>query len=153
MSASVRTFPGGDLCPCSSGLPYAECCGPLHSGEAAATALDLMRSRFSAYALALPDYLLSTWHPQTAPATVDLDDGIRWRRLQIVDTTAGRADDRTGVVEFRASFRQHTLGDGAPGQSDRGGHGIAGLVHERSRFERTGGLPEGRWLYLDGDQL
>ena len=91
-----------------------------------------MRSRFTAFALGLDGYLLSTWHPSTRPATIDLDDGTSWRRLQIVDTAAGGPDDDTGIVEFRASFRD----------SD----GTAGVLHERSRFERL----DGRWVYLDG---
>lgn len=84
-----------------------------------------MRSRFSAYALGLDAYVLSSWHPSTRPAELDLDDDVEWRKLQIVDTGPG-------IVEFRASFR-----------SPRGG----GLVHQRSRFVREGG----RWLYVDGE--
>lgn len=90
-----------------------------------------MRSRFTAFALGLGDYLLTSWHPSTRPATLELDPGVVWRRLQIVDTVAGGPDDAEGVVEFRASYR------------DAGG---SGLLHERSRFVRH----EGRWVYLDG---
>lgn len=82
-----------------------------------------MRSRFSAFALGLESYLLSSWHPDTRPATLDLDAGIEWRRLQIVDVSGD-------TVEFRASYR-------------------GGLLHERSRFALEGG----HWLYVDGDIL
>ena len=71
-----------------------------------------MRSRFSAFALGLSDYLLASWHPSTRPATLELDD-TEWRRLQIVDVSGD-------VVEFRASYR-------------------GGLVHERSRFAELDG--------------
>jgi SEC-C motif-containing protein len=91
-----------------------------------------MRSRFSAFALGLADYLLASWHPSTRPKTLKLDPDVVWRRLQIVDTVAGGADDAEGIVEFRASYRD------AEG---------AGLLHERSRFVRA----DGRWLYLDGE--
>jgi len=94
-----------------------------------------MRSRFSAFALGLDRYLLASWHPSTRPATLDLDDGTVWRRLQVVDTVAGGPDDSDGIVEFRASFR--------------GAEGTAGVLHERSRFARA----DGRWAYLDGDIL
>ena len=97
-----------------------------------------MRSRFSAFALGLTPYLLASWHPSTRPATLEPDPGTEWRRLQIVDVMAGGPDDAEGVVEFRASFR-----------STSGGGAGAGLLHERSRFVRD----EGRWVYLDGDQL
>jgi SEC-C motif-containing protein len=100
------------LCPCGSGLPYDGCCGPLHSGAPAAGPEALMRSRFSAFALGLEAYLLSSWHPSTRPASLELDD-TEWRRLQIVDVSGD-------VVEFRASYR-------------------GGLLHERSRFVQEGG--------------
>ncbi|MFC0678495.1 YchJ family protein [Lysobacter korlensis] len=121
-------------CPCGSRLRYTECCAPVHAGKPADSAEALMRSRFSAFALGLPAYLLESWHPETRPASVGLDDGIVWRRLQIVDTVAGRAEDETGIVEFRASFR-------SPGGSQ--------ILHERSRFARV----DGRWRYVDGDVL
>jgi SEC-C motif-containing protein len=124
-------------CPCGSGSQYSGCCEPLHLGAAAGTAETLMRSRFSAFALrstnaGLDGYLLSSWHHSTRPATLEPDDGTVWRKLQIVDRVAGGRDDETGVVEFRASYRD---ADGA-----------AGVLHERSRFERD----TGRWCYVDG---
>jgi SEC-C motif domain protein len=121
-------------CPCGSGQDYAECCGPLHRGTArAATAVALMRSRFSAFARGRADYLLSSWHPSTRPRRLDLDDAVTWRRLQIVDTEAGGADDAAGVVEFRARYERD---------------GKRHILHERSRFRRAG---DGAWQYVDGD--
>lgn len=119
-------------CPCGTCLLYGECCGPLHRGDAPATALALMRSRFSAFALGLERYLLDSWDPSTRPETVDLDGNVEWRRLQIVDTALGGDSDDAGVVEYRASFRHD---------------GRSGLLQERSRFVRV----EGRWKYVDGD--
>jgi SEC-C motif-containing protein len=122
-----------ERCPCGGGS-YATCCLPFHDGLAAPTAEALMRSRYSAFALALGHYLRDTWAASTRPPELDLDDDVRWRRLQIVDTARGGAEDETGVVEFRAAFR-----------SD----GRAGVLHERSRFVRE----QGRWVYLDGEIL
>jgi SEC-C motif-containing protein len=120
-------------CPCLSGETSGNCCGRFHRGEAQApTAERLMRSRFSAFAVGDVDYLLATWHPRTRPAGFELDPNVRWRRLDIVNTTRGGMLDTHGTVEFRAYFR------GAAG---------AGSQHEVSRFVREGG----RWLYLDGD--
>ena len=121
-------------CPCGSRLPYDDCCRPFHDGAAAPTAEQLMRSRYSGYALGLVEHLRRTWDPATRPEPLDLDDGMTWRRLQIVDTARGGPDDTEGVVEFRASYR-----------TEEG----AGLLHERSRFRRDGD----RWLYVDGDVL
>lgn len=47
-------------CPCWSGQPYTSCCQPYHLGEKPATAEALMRSRYSAYAKGLPDYIRLT---------------------------------------------------------------------------------------------
>jgi SEC-C motif-containing protein len=122
-----------DSCPCGSGNPYADCCGPFHDGLPAPTALLLMRARYSAYALGRADYVRRTWHPSTRPPDLRPDD-VTWRRLQIVDTARGEADETEGVVEFRASYRT------AEG---------AGLLHERSRFTRIAG----EWAYVDGELL
>lgn len=119
-------------CPCLSGVPYDVCCGRLHSGAATAqTAEQLMRSRFSAFALGEADYLLATWHASTRPSSLDLDDDLRWYRLDIIATREGGPFDTTGVVEFEAFYR-----------SPAG----AGSQHEVSRFVREDGL----WFYLDG---
>ena len=55
-------------CPCPSGDTYDDCCAPLHRGERdAPTAVQLMRSRYSAFAVGDMPYLLRTWHPTTRP--------------------------------------------------------------------------------------
>lgn len=119
-------------CPCLSGIPYDACCGRLHAGAATAhTAEQLMRSRFSAFAVGDPGYLLATWHQSTRPATLDLDEDLRWYRLDILATREGGPFDHVGVVEFEAFYRSS---DGA------------GSQHEVSRFARE----SGHWLYLDG---
>lgn len=117
-------------CPCLSGQPYDECCGPIHRGDPAPTAERLMRSRFSAFALDDPAYLLRSWHASTRPETLQLDDGLRWYRLDIVRTDRGGPFDRDGVVEFRAFYRGSERGE----------------LHETSRFVRDGR----DWFYLDG---
>lgn len=119
-------------CPCLSGLPYDECCGRLHRGETrAATAEQLMRSRFSAFAVGDADYLLRSWHPSTRPSSLDLDDSLRWYRLDIVRTVAGGPLDAWGEVVFIAHFR-------SPGGPDS--------LTEHSTFQRA----DGRWMYLAG---
>ena len=50
-------------CPCGSGNAYAACCRPFHQGQLPDTALKLMRSRYSAYVLCLPAYIMQTTHP------------------------------------------------------------------------------------------
>ena len=120
-----------DRCPCLSGNPYAECCGPLHAGAPAPTAERLMRSRFSAFALGLPEYLLRSWHPRTRPESLDLDPEQRWTRLDIVGTRSGGPFDSAGTVTFRAWWRSDIE---------------RGTLEETSDFVREGG----HWYYVDG---
>ena len=119
-------------CPCGTGLPYAECCGRLHDGTAtAATAEQLMRSRYSAFAVGHAAYLLASWHSSTRPASVDLDPRIRWTGLEVVGTSGGGLLAAEGTVEFRAFSVVERA---------------SGTQHENSRFVRE----DGQWRYLDG---
>ncbi|MEU7172640.1 YchJ family protein [Micromonospora tulbaghiae] len=118
-------------CPCGTGRPYADCCGPVHRGEAtAASAEALMRSRFSAFALGDAAYLRHSWHSSTRPDRLELDRGTRWTRLEIVEAGQGGLFDSAGTVRFRAHYREG---------------GRAGVLAEHSRFARE----DGRWVYLD----
>lgn len=128
------------VCPCGSGEPFGRCCLPLHLGERRAeTAEQLMRSRYSAYAVDNLDYVWQTWHPKTRPAQLTPDTGLTWTGLEIVDAVDGRPGDESGEVEFRAHYRQSLPGPSAPA-------GAAGTLHERSRFA----VRARRWFYVDG---
>jgi SEC-C motif-containing protein len=123
----------GQACPCGSGEPYDACCGRLHRRAAeATTAEELMRSRYSAYAVGELDHVFRTWHPRTRPDTIEPDPALAWTGLQITDVVAGGPGDETGEVEFVASY----VRDGMPGAR-----------RERSRFERR----RERWVYVDGE--
>lgn len=90
-----------------------------------------MRSRYEAYVALDTEWLLSTWHVSTRPASLTLDPAIRWLGLDVKSHRLIDADH--AEVEFVARFRV--------------GGGRAQRLHERSRFVRE----EGRWFYLDGD--
>ncbi|WAC67335.1 YchJ family metal-binding protein [Agrococcus sp. SL85] len=121
-------------CPCGTGLPLAECCGPVLAGEReAATAEALMRSRFTAFALGDVEHLLASWHSSTRPRSLELDDAIRWLRLDVLGTTGGGPFDAEGTVAFEA----HWVADGTRGS-----------MRELSRFRR-----DRAWQYLDGTPL
>ena len=122
-------------CPCG-GATYESCCEPLHAGKRpAATALELMRSRYAAYARGLADYLVAT-HAAREPAArrrAQLEAsfaGVRWTGLRIVEVREGGAGDAAGIVEFEAAYEAG---------------GKPGVLRERSRFERRAGA----WMYLD----
>lgn len=120
-------------CPCLSGEVFGACCQRFLSGSVQApTAVQLMRSRYTAFVVGDAEYLLATWHPSTRPATLEIDGSQRWYRLDIVRVDRGGPLDTRGVVEFVARYRAH---------------GERGELHETSRFARE----ERRWYYVDGD--
>ncbi len=49
-------------CLCKSHKLYSDCCEPFHLRKSPTTALELMRSRYSAYAMHLADYIMQTTH-------------------------------------------------------------------------------------------
>lgn len=118
-------------CPCGSGQDYKACCGIYHSGQAAATAEALMRSRYTAYVKKLEVYLLQTWHPDTRPETLNLsaDSAIKWIGLQV---NHAETQGDTATVDFTARYK-------ISGKAER--------LHELSQFVRL----ESRWFYLTGN--
>lgn len=90
-----------------------------------------MRSRYSAFALRDPVYLIGTWHASTRPTHLDLGSGRTWERLQVLGKSGGSLFDTEGEVRFRA----HYVEDGVPGAQE-----------ENSRFVREAG----QWLYVGG---
>ncbi|MDN7177505.1 hypothetical protein M0D69_05635 [Caballeronia sp. SEWSISQ10-4 2] len=133
-------------CPCGGASPgsgdahvkrlpdYADCCGRFIEGTAAASnAMELMRSRYTAYVLGNTAYLRATWAERTCPRDLEnsADLATRWLGLQIKRHTPVDADH--AEVEFVARYK-------------RGGRAVR--LHETSRFERDAA---GRWRYIDGD--
>ncbi len=121
------------FCYCGFEKIYSDCCGRFHNGnEVPVTAELVMRSRYSAYALALEDYLLATWHASTRPLSLDFADAnkTRWLGLEIKRHTL--IDTKRAQVEFVARYK------------------IGGLpavrLHEVSDFI----FEEGRWFYVAG---
>ncbi len=129
---------GKGLCPCGEGRAYAECCGVFHRGALPKSALRLMRSRYAAYALAIPEYIIHTTHP----AHPDYDnDQERWikeisefclnthfHKLEILDHNE---EEKFATVTFIARLTQ--------GKRDLS-------FTEKSRFEKW----KGKWLYHSG---
>ena len=119
----------GLACPCGLGEDYDACCGRYHGGVPAPTAEQLMRSRYSAFAVGDAAYLLRTWHPSARPRTLELDPEVQWTRLAVLQTDGGGLFDTTGTVQFRAIYVHH---------------GQRHVLAETSRFMRE----NKRWVYL-----
>ena len=115
-------------CPCGDSQAYLACCGRYHTGTPAPTPEALMRSRYTAFALQLHDYLLATWHPSTRPASLSGEESAHWVRLEVLES--GDSGEQ-GHVHFRATFREGRRWS---------------VLEEASRFLREAG----HWYYLDG---
>jgi len=159
---SAAAAAGSGRCPCGGGsrrLSTADCCGPLLRGERlAATADQLMRSRYSAFATGDVDHLLRTQaqdhsprqpEPERRRALEETCRRVRWLRLEILATEAGGPLDLEGTVTFEAHYQQ----SGGRRGVDRRGVDRQGVMRECSRFGREGGRLEGAWLYLEALEL
>lgn len=126
-------------CPCGSGSLYTDCCGKYHQGAVPENALALMRSRYSAYALDLPDYIMATTHPLNPSYDKDT---LRWRssikefsrHTKFENLTIINFEDvvDAAFVTFRATLSQQ-------------GKDVS--FTEKSRFEKI----NNRWLYHSGE--
>lgn len=126
------------LCLCGSGISYKDCCGAIHRGKKADNALQLMRSRYSAYALNLPDHIINTTHlssPRYSKNKFSWKRSIaqfsqcNFKKLDIIDFKEGST---WATVTFAAHIFQ--------GENDL-------TYTERSYFEKV----NQRWLYRGGE--
>jgi len=122
-------------CHCGNTKPYADCCEIIHNNmEAAKTAQQLMRSRYSAFVMANGDYLMASHHSSTRPikekkSIVKWAKSVQWIRLEILETTKGTANDIEGTVTFNAYFYDN---------------GKVDVIHEKSAFIKE----NKHWTYL-----
>ena len=119
-------------CPCGSGIALDDCCGKWHQGQPAPSAERLMRSRYSAYALGLIDYLVAT----TLPAQQSALDRANMRAWSLGSTWLGLEVEGSELIDTHAfvtfTARWHD-GDGEHRH------------RERSAFVQQAG----RWYFID----
>lgn len=122
-------------CNCGSGIKYEDCCGKYHRGELPETALQLMRSRYCAYARNLPEYIMETTHHENRSYQTDkaawkkslqkFSRATLFDQLTILDFTDGEDE---AYVTFKAHLRK----------------GLQDVSFtEKSKFLKV----NGRWLY------
>lgn len=123
------------LCPCHSAKAFKKCCDRfLNAGQYPKTPEQLMRSRYSAYALGgYGDYLLQTWLPaMSQELSVEMlsEKNTEWTGLQVL-AKSQKGDD--AMVEFKAFHLDE--------------HKQQAVLHEKSVFKRI----QGKWLYVGGE--
>ena len=126
-----------ELCPCASGKTYGECCGPILGGERKAdTAVELIRARYSAYAVGNVEFLYASSGPEARSefdekTTRDWSTSAKWHGLEVLSAERGGKDDEEGEVAFVARYS-------ANGQQCE--------HREHSYFKRI----DGEWRFIDG---
>lgn len=120
-------------CYCGSEKPYKYCCEPLHKGKRRAqSALELMKSRYSAYCTKRIKYLMTTTHPNFK--TAGLEQNIYSWAKECVFYKLDVVEYEIHTVVFKAYYKRN---------------GVDEIHHERSTFECVGK----RWLYCSGEMV
>ena len=94
-----------------------------------------MRSRYSAYALGLSEYLKYTWHISTRPLELDVQQELADGKWLGLNVKKHLPQGDKAEVEFVARYKPNA--------------GHASRLNELSRFVREDGL----WYYVDGDSV
>jgi SEC-C motif domain protein len=121
-------------CYCGSSKKFENCCEIFIKGtQKPATALALMRSRYSAFATTSVDYLVATTHSSTRKFhkksdILEWSKSNQWIKLEILATTET-------TVAFKAYYLDFQLN--------------AQIHHEHSNFI----FENGTWFYIDGTFL
>lgn len=130
------------LCPCGSPLKYKKCCKVFHDNiKNPLNALELMKSRFSAYAFKQSNYIIKTTHKENQDYSENI---LEWKKeieifssntdfdkLEILEFIKGEIES---FVTFRANLFQNK-------------NDVSFI--EKSRFKKEDNI----WLYVDGEFL
>ena len=157
--------PSLHTCPCqinptaemaNAALSYQDCCQPYHDafyneevgGIKAETAERLMRSRYSAFVLVKPEYIVKT----TLPAQQTLLDvtaieswakGTDWAGLEIVAHTP-KLGKRHAQVEFKAYFKSPEETMGGLAEKIQAHHELSTFVKVQDNTNQ-----DACWYFLD----
>jgi SEC-C motif-containing protein len=117
-------------CICGSNKSFDECCGAIiNNKREAASAEELMRSRYSAYVRGDGRYLVLSTRKENrfeddAELIEEFSANVEWLKLDILHV-------EQNIVEFKAYYKE----------SDN-----IKVLHERSNFV----CEDGTWFYVDG---
>ena len=78
-------------CPCGSGLTLGQCCGKFIDLDATPQkAVEVMRARYTAFALGHEDWLRATWAANKRPRKKIIDPQYKWLGLKMGGSGAVR---------------------------------------------------------------
>ena len=132
---------GNSFCPCGSMKKFKKCCKIFHMGENPKTALELMKSRYSAFVAHNTAYIMKTTHKQNEDYSNDIkvweesisnfSEHTDFKRLEIYDF---KEEENIAYVTFKATIFQGAID--------------ISFV-EKSKFLKEDGV----WLYHSGEFL
>ena len=120
-------------CPCGSGRKYKECCFKFHKGSNPKNALELMKSRYSAYATGNANYIIKTTHKNSPHFEENKEKWVEeikafskseFKNLEIIEFIDG---EKEAFVEFKAYINDY-------------------VMYEKSRF-----IKEDKWYYMEAE--
>ena len=114
------------ICPCGSGKKYKKCCEVFHKGKKKPkTALELMKSRYSAYAMHQVKYIIKTtakkYRDTLNEEEIKLFCNSDFKKLEILSFSED-------IVEFKAYIDNY-------------------ILYEKSKFIKE----NFEWKYLEGE--
>lgn len=125
-------------CPCGSHQKYKKCCKVFHNGAWPSNALQLMKSRYSAFVAHQYAYIIKTTHPSNQDYTPNIDmwkediaqfcHQSSFKKLEILEFLDGQNE---AYVTFKATIYQ-------------GDHDSSFV--EKSKFLKV----QNHWLYHSG---
>jgi SEC-C motif domain protein len=127
-------------CSCGNEKSYEECCSKFISGKAIPqTAVEMMKSRYTAYTVHDIEYIMNTHEPaRLSEISRDVLSNwattSKWISLEILKTEKGEKTDSEGIVEFIANYELH---------------GAMHSHHEKSLFKKI----DGKWFYSESMPL
>ena len=133
-------FSANDNCPCGSLIKYKKCCKPFHEDiKTPINALELMKSRYCAYAIEKSEYIISTTHQKNRDFNtdtkvwnndiLDFSRNTKFEKLKILEFIDGQTES---FVTFKANITQNK-------------QDVSFI--EKSRFIKE----NGKWQYIDGE--
>lgn len=133
-------FSANDNCPCGSLIKYKKCCKPFHEDiKTPINALELMKSRYCAYAIEKSEYIILTTQQNNRDFNtdtkvwnndiLDFSRNTKFEKLEILEFIDGQTES---FVTFKANITQNK-------------QDVSFI--EKSRFVKE----NGKWQYIDGE--
>ena len=108
-------FSANDNCPCGSLIKYKKCCKPFHENiKTPINALELMKSRYCAYAIEKSEYIILTTHQNNRDFNtdtkvwnndiLDFSRNTKFEKLEILEFIDGQTES---FVTFKANITQN----------------------------------------------